>query len=685
MPDKPVYVVGQDGILRGGWQPPPAPIAHRRADCQSAPQAAAPAFLKDEGLRLLLFGGKGGVGKTTCAAAAALRLAARRPRERFLLVSADPAHSLQDSLAGTAPPPNLKVLELDAQQCLEAFRAAHGQKLQEIATAGTFLDDEDVRQFLSLSLPGLDELMAFLEISDWVESGQYACVVVDTAPSGHTLRLLEMPAQLRKWLAMLDALLAKRRYLRRVFGRSVEPDHLDLFVREWSATLGRMSALFSDGVRCQFVPVTLAEPLSVRETAALLKKLHQGHIPVTDLVVNQLHPPGACVTCAAAHAQEQEQMGRLWSPAGQPALWAIGLFGEEVRGAGPLDRFWDNARLVEKVSDPVPGPAAAPCCPVAEPAVLPTLEHQVILFAGKGGVGKTTLACATAVRLAHDFPEKRILLFSTDPAHSLSACLEIPVGPQPVRVLGRLSAMEIDAHAEFRVLQAGYADDVERFLHAVSSHFDLTFDRVVLEKLMDLAPPGLDEVMALTRMLDLLSHRRYDLFVLDSAATGHFIRLMELPALIDAWLKTFFNVLLKYEGVIELPRFADQLVELSKNLKQFRKLARDAARTVLYAVSIPTQMALEETRDLLSACERLEIPVPAIFLNLLTPSAGCALCQALRKRERCAVDSFQQAFPGKAQVLVYRQEHPAGLERLAQLAKGLYHQSQELTEVYATE
>src|SRR6266511_853084 len=94
-----------------------------------AVKAARPCFLDKRGLQLLLFGGKGGVGKTTCATATALRLADERPSESFLLVSTDPAHSLRDSLAGAVPPDNLAVLELDAQEYLAAFRSENGQKL----------------------------------------------------------------------------------------------------------------------------------------------------------------------------------------------------------------------------------------------------------------------------------------------------------------------------------------------------------------------------------------------------------------------------------------------------------------------------------------------------------------------------------------------------------------------------
>src|ERR1035441_10590021 len=240
-------------------------------------------------------------------------------------------------------------------------------------------------------------------------------------------------------------------------------------------------------------------------------------------------------------------------------------------------------------------------CPNSGNTRGPSADTRFVLFAGKGGVGKTTLSCVTAVRLAHHFPGKRVLLFSTDPAHSLSACLQAEIGPRPVELFPGLTAVEIDAHAEFAKLKARYAEDLERFLKSVSQAFDLTFDRVVLEKMLDTAPPGLDEIMALTRIMEFLSFNSYDLFVLDCAPTGHLIRLLELPEIINQWLKAFFSLFLKYERILRLHGFADELVGISRNLKKLRELLRNPAASALYAVSIPTGMALEETRDLVDA------------------------------------------------------------------------------------
>jgi arsenite-transporting ATPase len=644
-----------------------------------------PSFFSKQGLQLLLFGGKGGVGKTTCATAAALRLSALAPDRSILLVSTDPAHSVRDSLGGYEPPGKLHVLELNAQQCLAEFREKNGAMLREIAAAGTFLDDEDINQFLCLSLPGLDELMALFEICSWVESRQYDCIVVDTAPSGHTLRLLAMPELIRRWLSMLEVLLAKRKYMRRVFSRNAAPDRLDLFVTRWKSTLLLTEKLLRDPERTQFVPVAIAEPLSIDETVALIRELKIRKVPVSELVLNQLHLECDCHTCTAVRSAEQFQIEELLAGIELTCpIWGIALMAEEIRGQQLLANFWDHARLLVDVDRrPALAFSGRPYCGprVLDSPPAPSEQMQFILFAGKGGVGKTTLSCVSAIRIAQDFPCKRVLLFSADPAHSLSACLQTKIGPQPTLLLPGLSAMEIDAKAEFEKLKARYAEDLKHFLESVSRGFDLTFDRVVLERMLDLAPPGLDEVMALTRILGFMAEERFDFFVLDCAPTGHLMRLLELPELINQWLKAFFNLFLKYEHIIPMPGFAEELVVISRNLKKFRELLRNPAASALYAISIPSRMALEETKDLVAGCDRMGIAVPLMFMNLMTPPCDCPLCLGLRRRESASTREFLKAFPEMQQVQVFRQPEITGLMQLEKLGQSLYAAAgQELTD-----
>ena len=367
-----------------------------RVNC--AASKAAPPFLDHQGLQLLIFGGKGGVGKTTCATATALRLAKNSPQSSFLLVSSDPAHSLADSLADLVPPQNLKVRELDGQEYLLNFKQQHQEKLREIAARGTFLDREEINRFLDLSLPGLDELVAFMEISTWVEKRSYDCILVDTAPSGHSLRLLAMPEFLGKWLAMLETLLAKHRYMKWVFARSRERDELDAFLAELTASVKRMEGMLQDSLRCRFVPVMLAEAMSLRETISIVREADRLRLPMTDIVINQLYPNNLCPVCGDERLRQIRQLRSLFSQTlfTRFALWGLPLYAQEVRGQAALESFWEGVEPITAAPPASSAVSSTPAPRVEAGVEWPPLQTALLIFAGKGGVGKTTLACATA-------------------------------------------------------------------------------------------------------------------------------------------------------------------------------------------------------------------------------------------------------------------------------------------------
>ncbi len=642
----------------------------------------APSFLGDHGFRLLLFGGKGGVGKTSCATATALRWARNHPDRSLLLVSTDPAHSLADSTAGFSPAHNMEVVELNAQACLSTFKEKHSERFREIVSRGTFLDEEDISRLLDLSLPGLDELMAFLEIAKWVGEKRYHRVVVDTAPSGHTLRLLAMPVLIKKWLEALDALLAKHRYMKQLFGGAYRRDQLDEFLLELSASVKQAEGLLSDPVYCRFVPVTLAEELSVRETVLLLSELKRLGIPVADIVVNKVYPENTCATCVHKRAGQIEEIRQLSDECSGCSLWGVPMYPEEIRGSGPLDTFWEGvfslAHLKSLPAMPLTAADAGGGKSNGHPRVedsgnLPAPEKRLLIFAGKGGVGKTTLACATALRMARDPEGAEVLLFSTDPAHSLSDCLNAPIGPAPTRLAPGLTAIEIDAQAEFEALKKQYTEELERFFGAISANLDLTFDREVMERVMDLSPPGLDEVMALTAAMGFLAQGQYHVFILDSAPTGHLLRLLETPELIEQWLKVVFNLFLKYKNVFRLPKILQRLIQISKNLKLLRATLRDSGQSAIYAVTHLTEMAYQETNDLVTACERMGVSVEMLFLNQATPAAECPLCSALRRGEARVKEELQRRYSVTPQTLIYHLDEPRGLQRLGELGEVLYN------------
>lgn len=631
-----------------------------------------PLFWDDRNLQLLLFGGKGGVGKTTCATAAALTMAGRFPEVSFLLVSIDPAHSLADCLGGDLPPDNLTTLELNAQECLRTFKAKHHRELREIVSRGTFLDARDINQFLELSLPGLDELMAFLEISRWVKRRDYDRIIVDTAPAGHCINLFTMPQLMNEWLSALDALVAKHRYLKARFTPSATADETDNFLEELGSSVEEMETLLRDPVRCRFVPVTVAEALSISETCALVGELGNLKVAISDIVVNRLVASLSCPACADAQWRQKRELENLFAQLSSNAFWGLPLYPQEVRGRKCLEAFWKGAKKLDVIATALPSRPPALPVRIEGAAALPWPGKSLLIFAGKGGVGKTTLSCATAMRLATEPPEKKVLLFSADPAHSLSACLDFPVGAMPTPVRAGLWAMEISAQAEFEFLKQDYREELNDFLESLLPNLDLTFDRQVMEKLLDLSPPGLGEIMALMRIMEFLEGNQYDVIVLDSAPTGHLIRLLELPRLVGQWLKLFFGLFLKYKQVFRAPKIAQRLVEMSKRIKRFRALVTDSRKSALYAVSILTEMGFEETKDLLSACQRMVIPAPVLFLNQATPPLHCPLCSALHQSEQEIRRKFREAFPEKQQTLIFKQGEPRGLKELERLGEFLY-------------
>ena len=638
------------------------------------PDHNLPGFLQDDGLKLILFGGKGGVGKTTCASATALFLSKRAPDQSFLLVSTDPAHSVSDSFAGSSPPANLELVEIDAHKCMEEFKHAHSSHLREIARRGTFLDDDDIEQVLDLSLPGLDEIMAFDEIAELVEADRYHCIVVDTAPTGHTLRFLELPDIMQEWIATLDAMLAKHRFMAELYRGYYRKDDTDRFLDDMSELVQTVRSVLSDRPRCRFVPVAVPEPVILLETHRLIDRLKKAKIPVADILLNRVYPEGNnCPVCVRARTRQKEQLRRFCEEFSEYRLWRIPIQGAEVQGVEQLSTFWAGSEKLD-MPDNEPRPAAAAPIGVAHPPTLPGREVSLVLFAGKGGVGKTTLASAAAIHLAREYPEKELLLFSTDPAHSLSDCLSAEVGPEETRLFPGLSAIEIDAEAEFQGLKDRYTEEIAELFDSLAGEtwIDFKFDHEVMERFLDLSPPGLDEVMALTRIAELHEKNKYDMVVLDTAPTGHLLRLLEMPELIQDWLKVFFHLFLKYKHIFRLPKVSELLVAMSKRLKFIRSLLTDPDRGRLYAVSILTEMAFEETKDLIAGCSDSGVHVPVLFLNLATPPDGCPLCNAIARKESEVRRRFERAFDGIHQTVIYRCGELRGIDRLGELGAALY-------------
>ena len=308
--------------------------------------------------RYLFFGGKGGVGKTTAACATALFLLKTLKQKpgvpvapSILLFSTDPAHSLSDSLGvkignrlvQVAEHKGAKLIayEMNATLALERFREAHGKVLAEIAERGTLLDEDDINELLNLSLPGLDEVMSLFELSELDREGKYAHVVVDTAPSGHTSRLLRLPEVFARMVHALDRMGEKHRYMIQHFARrKVVADEVELFLRDLTERIKSVRNLLYDPSQTSFTLVTIPEAMSVRETQRYLELLHEHDVPVTDLIVNRVEQEhDDCVYCRARVATQKPWLKEIEKTFKELQCHQVPLMAEEVRGLGQLEKI----------------------------------------------------------------------------------------------------------------------------------------------------------------------------------------------------------------------------------------------------------------------------------------------------------------------------------------------------------
>ena len=231
---------------------------------------------------------------------------------------------------------------------------------------------------------------------------------------------------------------------------------------------------------------------------------------------------------------------------------------------------------------------------------------RMLLFGGKGGVGKTTTAAATAVRLAREESTRRVLLMSTDPAHSLADVFGAAVGNRPAPVPGaptNLHVRELDAAAALaarrEALKAALNEIVAAF-GAEGGVASIRGGRGVGE-LMDLAPPGIDELFGVLAVVDLLPPgsrgapgpglrakekgrppvpSSFDLVILDTAPTGHALRLLEMPDAAREWVQVLLRVLLKYRTLVRPGQLAAELVDLSKSIRRLQALLQIRSRRV---------------------------------------------------------------------------------------------------------
>ena len=300
-------------------------------------------LLKPE-LKLLLFGGKGGVGKTTCATSTALYLA---NVFKTLLFSTDPAHSVADSLGlkigdeikEVKGIKNLSALEISAEKALSKFKIEYDVEIRRLFDTSTYLDKEDIDSILALPIPGIDEVMGFKTIVDLIEEGKFDKYIVDTAPTGHALRLLTLPELLDDWIKVMAKMRWKYRYMVERFSGRYKPDSADDFLMSMKKTVKRIENLLKDQQRCEFIVITIPESMATLETERLINNLSKYGINVRQLVINNVLESTDCSFCRERKKEQEKYINQIGRKFSNLKITITPLQPKEVKGIDALENF----------------------------------------------------------------------------------------------------------------------------------------------------------------------------------------------------------------------------------------------------------------------------------------------------------------------------------------------------------
>jgi arsenite-transporting ATPase len=228
-----------------------------------------------------------------------------------------------------------------------------------------------------------------------------------------------------------------------------------------------------------------------------------------------------------------------------------------------------------------------------------------------------------------------VLLLSMDPAHSLGDVFGAALGDRARTVPGgppNLHVREIDAGAEMARFRQKYVAAVDDAFARIAR--TAGGDQAAFRELIDLAPPGIDEVIAVADVAEALTERKghYDVIVTDTAPTGHALRLLQTPAVLREWTQALMALLLKYREIVGAGTLASLLVQLSKRLRGLQDILADPAQTRFLVITRAAALPVAESERLIASLRSLGIAVQAVIVNAVG-AGSCAPCRAATQAE----------------------------------------------------
>jgi len=305
------------------------------------------------------------------------------------------------------------------------------------------------------------------------------------------------------------------------------------------------------------------------------------------------------------------------------------------------------------------------------------MRPRTILYTGKGGVGKTSVAACTARCTARD--GLRTLVLSTDPAHSLSESLETELGPDPVEVGERLWGQEVKAQDEMERHWSGVQDWLGELL------VERGVDRISAEELS--VPPGMDELFSLLRLQAHHKSGDWDVIIVDCAPTGETLRLLSFPDIARWWIEKVFpkerQILAAARPIarslldIPLPTenvFAD-IRRLSDNLIAMNEILRDRERCTIRLVMNPDKMVIGEAMRTFTYLNLYGYLTDAVIVNRVFPPQVGGYFERWRTLQEEHLELVQSAFaPVPVLRAPYFEQEVTGAEMLDRLGSALFDQ-----------
>jgi arsenite-transporting ATPase len=654
--------------------------------------------------KLTFVAGKGGVGKTTVSCALALHLAASHPFSSTLLMSTDPAHSVADMLETedlqikdllikdkdihtrqsgphrlAATNGSLSIWQVDSAREFKKFLDHNREGILDIVENGTFFNREEIAPLLDTTLPGMSEVAGLLALREMLESGEHDHIVVDTAPFGHTLRLFELPGHFQRFLNFLEVASSRDALLAQRFGGR-NGHRKNSFVDEWQETVQRVKEAFSSE-QAEVLLVTSPETFSLNEAVRSLDTLKESapEMRLGGIVLNR-------VVVEAENCSRCRYRARL----GKKAVQFLKSKFPRVRrfiGPDPGNPLLGIERL-QRFGAAVFGgrkPKLTARAPVGDKTKLqftrsewPVAETRLSFTLGKGGVGKTTVTAGLAFRSRKLRKDVHVTVCSTDPAPSLDDIFEKKIEDRLVQVLADpgLGAMEMDAVFEFRRwaarIQKQLTDSTS--MESGGLHVDLTFEKEVFAALMEVVPPGVDEVFAIFRILDLLEAKPGSVFI-DMAPTGHALELLRMPERILLWSRLLLKSLASHRTLALAQDVAVELAGLGQRVRKLLEMMRDVKQSRAWVVMLPEPVPDRQTQRLMAAMDELGIAVDSLFVNrvLLEPKTKCKHCRRAQRWQLVILQGLQQKYGRHRLYLVPEfPEEIAGATKLKKFTSDLW-------------